>query len=93
MAEQREPVILPVRPQTISEKDRAALRRVGVVVIEHENPEELRMLRPSSDVDASDMLRCALEALATGERSRYIGDAREQFVKLLAAVVGSALSD
>jgi nucleoside-diphosphate-sugar epimerase len=82
-----EPAILPVCPQSLSDRDRAALRRAGVVVIEHENPDELRLLRPSADVDASDMLRCALTALAHGPTHRNVGDAREQFVRLLAAVV------
>lgn len=88
-----EPVILPVRPQTISAKDKAALRKAGVIVIEHENPEELRLLRPSSDVSSSDMLRCALEALADGSSTRYVRDAREQFVILLSAVVNAASAD
>lgn len=80
---EREPGILPVRPGTLNEKDKARLRRAGIVVIEHDNPAELRLLRIGlPEVDAGDMLFCAIEAL-TGTSG--MSDARFSFVKALAA--------
>ena len=38
--------ILPARPGTISAEDKATLRDVGVIVVEHENPAELQLLAP-----------------------------------------------
>lgn len=59
-----EPTLLPVRPGTISDEDRALLRDFGVIVIEHENPEELRLIQPGVEIDAGTMLTSALAALA-----------------------------
>lgn len=58
-----EPTLLPVRPGSLSAEDKALLREAGVIVIEHESPETLRLLRPWVDVDSSQMLMCALNAL------------------------------
>lgn len=59
-----EPMILPVKPGTVSELDKAKMAEVGVVVIEHPNPEEVRLLRAHGEIPAGMLLRCALRALA-----------------------------
>lgn len=83
-----EPAILPVKPGTLSAEDKAALREIGVVVIEHENPSELRILNTLSEIPASDMLRCALKALATSDNDYNRGTLqRSNFTKLMAALV------
>ena len=56
--------ILPVKPGTLSDADKAALREGGVITIEHERPEELRLLRPTADLAPGEMLSCAMHALA-----------------------------
>lgn len=58
-----EPTLLPVKPGSLSAEDKAMLREAGVIVIEHESPETLRLLRPWADVDSSQMLMCAMNAL------------------------------
>ncbi len=58
-----EPILLPVKTGSISKRDRAALRKGGIIVIEHENPTELKLLRPLVEVESSDLLRLALKAL------------------------------
>lgn len=89
-----DPIILPVRPGSLSAKDKAALRRAGVIVIEHEQPDELRLLRPRSEVDAGQMLNCALQALVKKGGYRSDGsDQREAFTQLLAAVVKAATKE
>lgn len=77
--------ILPVKPGTLNDDSKAALREVGVVVIEHENPTELRMLSPMTEVPASDMLRCAMKALVVGDNDYNKGILqRATFTKLMA---------
>ena len=77
-----EPCILPVKPGSLNAKDKAALRKAGVIVVEHESPEEIRFLRPTADIDSSDMLLCAMRALnvKTGVDG---SDQREAFAKLV----------
>ena len=58
-----EPLLLPVKPDTLNAKDKAALRNAGVIVIEHDNPSELRLLRPTAELDSCDLLRCAMQGL------------------------------
>lgn len=61
--------LLPVKPGSISAKDKTALAKAGILVVEHEAPETLRLLRPTAELDASDMLGCALRALCDGSIS------------------------
>lgn len=58
-----EPTLLPVTPGSLSADDKATLREAGVIVIEHEHPETLRLLRPAADLDSSELLACAMKAL------------------------------
>lgn len=86
----KEPLLLPVQPGSLSDYDRDQLRAMGVTVIEHENPSELRLLRPCSELDSSTLLRCAMKALA------YVGDnfnqglqQRAMFARFVAEAVDS----
>lgn len=81
-----EPLLLPVKPGSLNTKDKAELRKTGVLVIEHDNPAELRLLKPHAELDANDMLRCAMKALCsnTGVSAQQ---QRECFTNLLAAAI------
>ena len=76
--------ILPAKPGSISEESKTALREVGVIVIEHENPSELRLISPNTEVPASAMLACAMEAM-----NGPLGDnnVRSAFTKALGAEI------
>jgi len=76
--------ILPVRPGTLSAKDKRALSAAGVVVVEHENPAEVRLLRPAADLDSSAMLLCAMRALSKLEGASA-KEQRELFSRLVLA--------
>ena len=76
------PRILPVEPGTLSSGDRDALRKAGVVVIEHPAPGTLRLLRPTVEVDGGDMLCAAMQALASGSTGGQDAN-RTKFVLLL----------
>jgi hypothetical protein len=80
-----EPTLLPVKPGSLSKEDKAALREVGVIVIEHDNPETLRLLKPWAEVDSNQMLMCAMNALC----DETVGSqgARSFFTKLLHKVM------
>ncbi len=58
-----EVALLPVKPGTMSADDKATLREVGVVVVEHEEPETLRLLTPTAELGTSDLLGAAMFAL------------------------------
>lgn len=77
----KEPIILPVKPGTLTVKDKAELRKAGVIVIEHDNPAELRLLRPLAELDSSDMLLCAMKALTSDKT--MTSQARETFAVLV----------
>lgn len=81
-----EPLLLPVKPDTLNAKDKAALRNAGVIVIEHDNPSELRLLRPSAELDSSDLLRCAMQGLMNKD-GMYGAGQREAFAKAVHAAV------
>jgi hypothetical protein len=67
-----EPAILPVKPGTISAEDKAALREIGVLVIEHEHPSEIRILRPFSEIEGGDLLLAAMRGvMAEDGKARY----------------------
>ena len=76
-----EPMLLPVRPGTLSRADKRALRAAGITVIEHDAPSELRLIRPSADLDGGALLACALRALTEGDSAF---SQRALFTKLVA---------
>lgn len=67
----KEPIILPIKPGALSRADKKALSDAGVIVIEHINPEEIRLLRPIADLDSSELLRCAVHAI-NNSGSQYL---------------------
>lgn len=56
--------LLVAKPGTLSPPDRDALRAAGVVVIEAKRPQDVRFLRAGVEVDAGQMLRAAIKAIA-----------------------------
>jgi len=84
--EHKEPMIMPVRPGTLDAYDKRELRKIGVVVIEHENPEELRLLKPMAEVSGGAMLVAAVRAL-TQPGGNYVTSAQTQFAREVAAAV------
>lgn len=69
--------ILIVKPDTLTKADKAALRKVGVVVVEAANPDDVRFIRAESELAAGDLALAAMKALAkasgsNGERALFI---------------------
>ena len=84
-------MILPVKPGTIAADDRAELRAAGIIVIECEAPDELRLLRARSELSHSDMLQCALTALSRHEGTSVGDDIRDKFARLMIAATLKAM--
>lgn len=81
-----DPCILPVTPGSLSDADRESLRAVGVIVIEHNSPSKLRLLRPTSDIEHGDMLSCAMKALISNPKN-YGHVQLQEFGALMARLV------
>ena len=62
-----EPAILPVKPGSINAKDKAALRKAGVTVVECEDPAALRLIRPSVELDGFGMLVAAMRGIQAAQ--------------------------
>jgi hypothetical protein len=78
--------ILIVKPNVLSADDKAALRDVGVVAIEVEQPDEVRFVRAEQELDGGDLALAAMKALA---KSSGINSEHLLFTKL----IGEALAE
>jgi len=58
-----EPLIMPVKPGSLNADDKKALSDAGIIVIEHPEPETVRLLRPAAELSGSQMLLAAMRAL------------------------------
>lgn len=85
-----EPTILPVKPGSLSEQAIEKLEAIGITVIEHEEPSQIRLIRPSVDVEAGTLLKCAMQALMkAGGQNNYGSEQRREFAKLVTEAVMS----
>ena len=82
-----EPTLLPVRPGTLTPNDKAKLSKIGIIVIEHENPAELRLLKPCADISGNVLLIAALEALNSTTANGYLSNAQVQFAKTISRAI------
>lgn len=58
-----EPTILIVPPQGITAADKRALAKIGVVVIEMDDPQQARLIRAQAELSTTDMLSAAATAI------------------------------
>lgn len=75
-----DPAILFVKPRAISAKDKKALQAAGVVVIEVENPGEIKFTRAHAELSGTEMLTAALKAIAT---NTYSNTSKQKFGELV----------
>ena len=85
-----EPLIMPIRHGSLSPHDKKKLSDAGVIVIEHDHPDSLKILRPSSVLSSDDMTLAALKAL-TG-KSSLTNEARSEFAFLVARAFEASMS-
>lgn len=79
-----DPTILFVKPKAISQRDKKALQGAGVVVVEVEDPQSVRLLKANTELDGSAILRAAAKAIS---ESGYQTDVKSAFGKALCAAL------
>lgn len=80
----------PLRAQEWEVRTAPLLSDAGVIVIEHDHPDSLKILRPSSVLSSDDMTLAALKAL-TG-KSSLTNEARSEFAFLIARAFEASMS-
>lgn len=70
--------IIVVEPNSLSTEDKEKLENAGMLVIEHEKPENVRIIEPLTDVQGNHLLMAAMSAL----KDEY--DPKKAFTKTLA---------
>lgn len=83
--------IFIARPGSLRDVDKAALRKAGIVVVEA-NHEDVKFIRTTMEVDASEMLNCALKALNVIDNYSSGSKQREAFTRLMSEVMASHMS-
>jgi hypothetical protein len=58
-----DPAILFVKPQAISDRDKKALQKAGVIVVEIADPASVKFTRAAAEISGSEMLMVALRAI------------------------------
>jgi hypothetical protein len=61
-----DPVILFVKPGSVSKGDLGRLWQVGVCVVQVESPSEVKLMRANAEISTTEMLSCAAKAIAAG---------------------------
>jgi hypothetical protein len=84
-----DPAILFVKPKAISQRDKKALQSAGVIVVEVENPSDMRLTRANADLSSTQLLVCATQAIA-GSGSDYV---KVLFAKAICAAISAAPND
>ena len=74
-----DPAILFVKPKAISNADKKALRSAGVIIVEIDNPTEVKFVRAGYEIGGSEMLQCAARAISHSEHAEKL------FGKIVAA--------
>lgn len=79
-----DPSILFVRPKAISPRDKKALQAAGVIVVEVDDPQSVRLVKANAELDGSAMLRAAAKAIS---ESGYQTDVKSAFGKAMCATL------
>jgi len=80
--------ILVTKPGTLTLGDRRKLRRAGVVTVEAEAPQDVRMLTPEGPpLGGDDLLYAAMRALAQTSDDSAARYAKRAFVEIIAKLL------
>ena len=79
-----DPSILFIKPKAISQRDKKALQAAGVVVVEVDDPQSVRLVKANAELDGSALLRAAAKAIS---ESGYQTDVKAAFGKALCAAL------
>lgn len=79
-----DPTICIVKSGAISSDDKNALREAGMIVIECDNPSDIRFTKAAVDVEADLILSAAMEAVADTPGAHTVLNLRDRFARILA---------
>lgn len=77
-------MIIAVKPNSLSSKDKEKLTKKGYIVIEMEDPDSLRIIEPEAPIEVHDYYMAALQALNLGTSSdcaRFVSNLYERLKK------------
>lgn len=74
-----DPAILFVKPKAITAKDKKALQGAGVIVVEVDDPQSVKLTRAHAEIEGSDLLMAAVEAIKVSG----LASVKEKFVELI----------
>lgn len=61
-----DPAILFVKPKAISQRDKKMLQQAGVLIVETENPDEVKFVRAHTELSSTELLSAAAKAMTIG---------------------------
>ena len=71
-----DPVILFCKPGAVQPDDKVVLQAAGVLVVEIENPQDVKLTRAHSEIDGSELLTLACRAIRASDVAiKKFGDA------------------
>lgn len=75
-----DPAILFIKPKSISVRDKKTLQNVGIIVVETENPQDVKFTRARMELDSGALLACAAQTIS----SAYSDEVRKLFGAIIA---------
>jgi len=83
--------ILVTKPGALNQRDRAALRRAGVVCVEADDPSSVKLIQPGgAELGGSDLLLAAMRAIS---KDRYSSNVAEVFPRLMTQMLEEARAE
>lgn len=67
-----DPSILFVKPKAISDEDKDTLRNAGIIVVEIENINDAKFVRPHSELSGSQLLHAAAKAVSSSDHATTV---------------------
>ena len=74
--------LIVIKPNGISPEDKALLKESGVIVIEHENPSEVRVINQTEGFEGNDLFNALIDAVKTSSSGTMQTFAQSLFKKI-----------
>ncbi len=82
-----DPVMLFVKPNAISVEDKATLKEAGVIVIEVERPNDVKLVRAHSELSGGELLQAAARAISETPDGSFANEVRKKFANAVCAAI------
>jgi hypothetical protein len=80
-----DPSILFVKPKSVSQADKKALRQAGVVIVEIDDPQSVKFIKASAEIDGSELLNAAIKAI--NEHNHTTASVKALFGRAICAAI------